>query len=45
MNPTTVLAEVIVDQLILNGVKEVVVAPDPESAQFMVKTRTVSDRL
>jgi NCAIR mutase (PurE)-related protein len=32
MNPTTVLAEVIVDQLILNGVKEVVVAPGSRNA-------------
>ena len=32
MNPTTVLAEVIVDQLILNGVKEVVIAPGSRNA-------------
>jgi len=32
MNPTTVLAEVIVDQLILNGVREVVVAPGSRNA-------------
>jgi 2-succinyl-5-enolpyruvyl-6-hydroxy-3-cyclohexene-1-carboxylate synthase len=32
MNPTTVLAEVIVDQLILNGVSEVVVAPGSRNA-------------
>ena len=32
MNPTTVLAAVIVDQLILNGVKEVVVAPGSRNA-------------
>ena len=32
MNSTTVLAEVIVDQLILNGVREVVVAPGSRNA-------------
>ena len=32
MNPTSVLAEVIVDQLILNGVKEVVIAPGSRNA-------------
>ena len=32
MNPTAVLAEVIVDQLILNGVKEVVIAPGSRNA-------------
>ena len=32
MNPTSVLAEVIVDQLILDGVKEVVIAPGSRNA-------------